>query len=120
MTVEGYKLMKQGKIKTFTQLTAAGTTEAVKVISIKNFAYQYTIAAINTSVDVRVEGSLDNSNWFNLDIDDTDTTQTSNGTYAFQYDGDGEIAFTRFYFVSEVGGITATIDVIIMMGGTAI
>ena len=118
-TYEGYQYMKQGKTITFTQLIAAGSTDSVKVIGCKNFAYQYTIAAINTNVIVRAEGSLDNSNWFNLDIDDVNTTQTANGAYAFQYDGDGEIAYTRFTWVSEAGGTAATIDVVFMPAGTA-
>jgi len=118
--IQGYKNMKRGATESFTQLTAAGSTDSVKVIGCKNFIYQYTIASINTNVVVRAEGSLDNTNWFNLDTDDADTTQTANGTYAFQHDGDGELCYTRFTFVSESGGTAATIDVVIMIGGTAV
>jgi len=118
-TIEGYQLMKRGATYTMTQLTAPGDTDTVKVIGVKNFVWQYTIASIDTSVDVIAYGSLDNSNWFNLDVDDVVTTQTANGTYALRYDGDGEVAYTKFNFNAEVGGTAATVDVIFMPGGTA-
>lgn len=116
---EGYQYMKQGKTITFTQLTAAGSTDSVKVLGVKSFTFAYTVASINTSVTVRAEGSLNDSNWFNLDIDDSNTIETANGTYAFQYGGNGELAYTRFTFVSEVGGTAATIDVVFLPAGTA-
>lgn len=116
---EGYQYMKQGKTISMTQLTATGDTDVVKVIGVKNFTWQYTVATIDTSVSVIAYGSLDNSNWFNLDVDEVATTQTSNGTYALHYDGDGEIAYTKFNFSAEVGGTAATIDAVFMPGGTA-
>ena len=116
---EGYQYMKQGKTIAMTQLIAAGDTDVVKVIGVKNFTWQYTIASINTSVSVIAYGSLDNTSWFNLDIDDVATVQTANGTYALHYDGDGEIAYTKFTFSAEAGGTAATIDAVFMPGGTA-
>ena len=117
---EGYQYMKQGKTIAMTQLTAAGDTDIVKVIGVRSFVWQYTIASINTSVSVIAYGSLDNTNWFNLDIDDVVTTQINNGTYALRYDGEGEVAYTKFTFDSEVGGTNATIDAVFMPAGTSL
>jgi len=77
----------------------------------QDIIFQYTIAAINTNVVIRAEGSLDDENWFDLYDTDGTITQTSNGTYAMMFDGVGEIDFIRFYFVSESGGTAATIAV---------
>lgn len=115
---EGYQYQRQGKTITMTQLTApAAETDTVKVLGIRNFLWQYTIATINTSVDVIAWGSLDNSNWFNLDVDTAVTQQTANGTYALCYQGEGEIGYTKFEFEAEVGGTDATIDVVFKPGG---
>jgi hypothetical protein len=93
------------------RLTAIGTTSIRKVLPYKHFLIQYTIASINTSIDIRVEGSLDGTNWFNLD-EQGDTTVTSNGTNALRL-ANSPIAFIRCNFVSETGGTDATIDFII-------
>lgn len=117
--IEGYQYMGQGKTYSFPQLTAPGSTDVIRVSGCKNFIYQYTVASIDTNVVVRAEGSLDNSNWINLDVDNADTTVTTNSTDGFHYDGDGELSYARFRFISESGGTAATIDVIIKIGGTA-
>lgn len=95
---------------TETQLTATGATQALDVSLYSRVTCQYIVANINTSVTVRLEGSCDGTNWFNLSPTDTDTTKTANGTYAFVLDS---IALhrVRFNFVSEAGGTAATIDV---------
>lgn len=117
---EGYEYAKQGKAISMTQLTAPGDTDTVKVMGVKSFVWQYKIASINTSVTVAAYGSLDGTNWFNLDANDATTTKTSNGVYAMSYNGNGEIAYTKFTFISEAGGTSATIDVVFMAGGTAL
>ncbi len=104
---EMYQYKNRGEALALTALSAVGATDTVKVMGCKSFTWQYVVASINTSVTVRVEGSLDNSSWFNLET--TDTTKTANGTYYINWNGRGEIAYTRFYFVAEVGGAAATI-----------
>lgn len=97
-----------------TQLTAAGTTSTVDVSEYSHAIITYTVAAIDTSIDVRPEGSIDDgTTWFNLNPDEADTTITANGTYAFVIPGDAVSALTslRFNFVSETGGANATVDV---------
>jgi len=100
-----------GLKKVFTQLTAAGSTAVFRTNDVLDHTFQVTVAAIDTSVDIRVEGSLDNTNWFNMDDDLTDTQYTANGVYMLHKDN-FKCEFIRFTFVSEVGGAAATIDVI--------
>jgi len=114
-TIKAHKYRDSERPYTFTQLTAPGVTSDVLDMSgCKDVVFQYTIAAINTNVVVRLEGSNDNSSWFNLDFDDVDITQTADGTYGIQYEG--RVGFIRFRFVSETGGTDATVDVIAYIG----
>lgn len=92
------------------QLTAPSSTNSRAMNGYSKGCIQVLIANINTSVTLRVEGSNDNSNWFNLSTSRTDTTFTANGCYAFQFDSCPQ--HVRTTFVSEVGGTAATIDVI--------
>lgn len=66
-----------------------------------------TVSSIDTSVDVRVEGSIDGINGFNLSALNADTTITSNGTYGFTFFG--ALTHVRVVFVSEEGGNAANI-----------
>ncbi len=93
---------------TWTQLTAPGSTAAFATPGKTDHTVAVTVAAINTNVVVRVEGSLDNTNWFNLDASETDTTISSNSTRGFKFTG--ALAYIRTTFVSESGGTAATID----------
>ncbi len=112
MAIEFYQYADRGSSYTFTQLTAAGSTGSLKVLGVKSIIFQYVVATINTNVVTRCEGSMDDSNWFNLDFNDVDKTKTANGAYAFRYDGDGALPYIRFTWVSEAGGTAATLDVI--------
>lgn len=109
-TLEGYKYRVRGATITHVQMTATGVTDVIKMLNCKAFIYQYTVASISTNVVVRIEGSNDNSSWFNLDADEVDTTITANGTYAFRWDGD--MPYARFRFVSKAAG-SPTIDVVV-------
>lgn len=71
-----------------TALTATGTTNALDVavqdvIAATTFGVQVKVATIGINVVIRVEGSLDGTNFFNLDA--SDKTLTSNGTYFYNY-----------------------------------
>jgi hypothetical protein len=94
---------------TFTQLTAPGSTTGFATTGRNNHSVFLTVAAINTTVVVRIEGSADNSAWANLDISGLDTTITANGTYLFAIP-ETPMAYIRATFVSETGGTAATID----------
>jgi hypothetical protein len=91
----------------WTTLTDPGSTASVLSSANSKHTFQYSIASINTSVVVGVSGSLDNSSWFNLDANETNTTHTSNGTYGMTFDG--MTKYVRFSFLEENGGTSATI-----------
>lgn len=90
------------------QLTAPGVTSAFSMVGYKHATVSVTVATINTSVTLRVEGSLDGTNWFNLSANDTDTTYTANGTYGFVVEA--TVDNIRLNFVSEAGGTAATVN----------
>jgi len=85
-----------------TSLTAAGTTNSIKV-NAQAVTFQVTVSSIGTNVVVRFEGSLDNTNFFNLDQDELDTTITANGTRGFALNG-CPVEYVRLRLVSLTGG----------------
>ena len=89
-----------------TALTAAGTTQSVKVQAAE-VTFQVTVADINTNVVVRFEGSLDDTNFFNLDQASVDTTITANGTYGFALNG-MPVRHVRLRLVSLSGSGNST------------
>jgi hypothetical protein len=71
-----------------TALTSAGTTAALDVavqdvVAATTYGVQVKVATVGTNVVVRIEGSLDGTNFFNLDTGDK--TLTANGTYFYNY-----------------------------------
>lgn len=102
-------------ITVFTQLTAPGSTASVNVENAHNLTFQIVVAAIDTSVDWRLEGSMDDANWFNLNDDEVDSQKTANGTY-MEHKSNFKCKFVRFTFVGEVGGTAVTLDVDLMAG----
>ena len=85
-----------------TSLTAAGTTNSIKV-NAQAVTFQVTTSSIGTNVVVRFEGSLDDTNFFNLDQDEVDTTITANGTRGFALNG-CPVEYVRLRLVSLTGG----------------
>ena len=98
-----------GITNTFTQLTAPGSTTGFATPGCTQHTVAVTVATINTNVVVRIEGSVDNTAWGNLDSGGLDTTITANGTYLFTCPNT-LLAYLRVTFVSETGGTAATID----------
>lgn len=92
------------------QLTEPGTTSSLDVSSYPRITCQFTVANFTSNVVVRLEGSCDGVNWWNLDPSDNDYTVTANGTYAFIIN-DVALLNVRFRFVSELSSTSATIDV---------
>lgn len=93
---------------TWTQLTAPGSTAGFATTGLTRHSVWCTVANKDTSLVLRVEGSLDNAVWANLDSSNTDFTVTANGTYGFTFIG--LLAYIRVTFVSETGGTAATVD----------
>lgn len=93
-----------------TSLTAAGTTSSVEVKA-SEITFQVTVSSIGTNVVVRFEGSLDNTNFFNLDEDAEDTTITANGTTGYSLSGT-PVEFVRLRLVSLSGG-TPTVATVV-------
>lgn len=107
--------LSQRAIVIFDQLTAPGSTPSINMHVYNKVLFQIVVASIDNSVDVRVEGSLDNSNWFNLDDAGTDVQYTGNGTFQIHKDN-FSCEYIRFTFVSEVGGTNVTLDVDMILG----
>lgn len=102
-----------GQIPTITAndeiiLTAPGFTDPLVVAGTKTITCVYEVAEINTSVTVRLEGSLNGSRWVNLDPLNVDTTKTSNGVYGLTVPAVA-LLLCRFRFVGEEGGSNAVI-----------
>jgi hypothetical protein len=95
-TFSGFEVENLGTLNS----AAAGT--AVQCGGV-NMTYQVTVSSIGTNVVIRFEGSLDGTNYFNLDQSNTDTTLTANGTYGFALSG-CPVRFTRLRLVSISGG----------------
>jgi hypothetical protein len=83
-------------------LTGAGVTDS-QVTTGLNLAFQVTVASVGTSVTIRLEGSVDDENYFNLDESETDTTLTANGTYGYALNG-CPVQYVRLRLVSVDGG----------------
>jgi len=92
----------------FNQLTAPGTSEVTNARSMKSHVCQFVVASIDTNVVIRFEGSLDGTNYFNINPNG-DTTITANGTYAISK-SNMPLLNVRVVFVSEAGGTAATVD----------
>lgn len=90
---------------TIAQLDAPGTSTSIAVPGKGNGTFAYTIATIDTSVTVSLEGSVNGSNWFTLV---SGVTSTSNGTYFHSWST--PVSNVRINFSAEVGGTNATID----------
>jgi len=83
-------------------LTSAGVTSSVQTAGV-DLLFQVTVSSIGTNVVVRFEGSLDDTNFFNLDQDELDTTITANGTRGFALNG-CPTKYVRLRLVSISGG----------------
>jgi len=90
------------EVESFDDLTSAGVTSSIATEGV-NLVFQVTVSGIGTNVVIRLEGSLDNTNFFNLDEDLTDTTITSNGTYGYALNG-CPTKYVRVRLVSISGG----------------
>ncbi len=90
------------EVEAFTTLTAVGATDSVLSAGV-NVCFQVTVSSIGTNVVIRFEGSLDDTNFFNLDQSGADTTITANGTYGYALNG-CPVKHLRVRLVSISGG----------------
>jgi hypothetical protein len=90
-------------------LTAPGVTEAYDVyvinyLSTRNYTLLVTVSGINTSVIVRLDGSLDKVNFGPM----ISNTITEDGTYIYNINGN-PVKQVRANFLKETGGTTAKV-----------
>lgn len=98
-------------------LTSAGVTDTFIVaennlVAAQNLVFQVQVSSIGTNVVVRFEGSLDNTDFFNIDSTG-DTTITTNGVTAY-HSSETPLKSVRCRLVSISGGtpsVTFTIAV---------
>jgi hypothetical protein len=96
------------EVETLGTLDEPESTTAYSVPDgINQHIFAITISNIDTSVTIRYEGSIDETNWFNLNINETDTTYTANGTYSATYSG--TLKQVRVTLVSEDGGTAVSV-----------
>ena len=88
--------------ETLTTLTEAGVTDSVLCAGV-DICFQVVVSSISANVVIRFEGSLDDTNFFNLDQSNSDTTITANGTYGFALNG-CPVRYLRLRLVSISGG----------------
>lgn len=104
-----FESYQQTLVKTFPELTAPGVTEAVDVLvanylSTRNYTLSVTVTNIDTSVVVRLDGSIDGVNYGPL----ISNTITENGTYLYYVNG-FPVGFVRGNFLKETGGSNAAV-----------
>jgi hypothetical protein len=100
---------------TFAQLTAPGSTVVTNVVPYKNFSWVVKVGSINTNVIVQVDGSHNNTDFYNLAGIGLTTTIIANGVYEIAI-MNAATAYTRLTFISEDGGTDATLDCTLMAG----
>jgi len=83
-------------------LTSAGVTGS-QITTGVNLTFQVTVASLGTSVTIRLEGSLDDTNYFNLDESEIDAVLTADGTYGYALNG-CPVKYVRIRLVSINGG----------------
>ena len=85
-------------------LDAAG--EVVEINNADQFHYHYFQCNVTDAVVLRVEGTLDGDNWFNMDSDNTDTTIAAIGTYLIDTTRGIRPVKIRLKYVSGTGSVT--------------
>lgn len=89
-------------VASLTTLTAVGTTNAVEIGG-RDIAFQVTVSGIGANVVIRLEGTLDGTNYFNLDQNGSDTTLAANGTTGYILSS-APVKAVRLNLVSYSGG----------------
>ena len=103
---DGYQ---QTLVQTFPELTAPGVTDTVDVLvsnylSTRNYTLSATVTNINSTVVVRLDGSIDGVNYGPL----ISCTIKENGTYLYYVNG-FPVGHLRANFFHESGGTDAVV-----------
>ena len=93
------------------ELTAPGTTTEVLVyennyFSTNDYTLIATVTNINTEVVVRLDGSIDGTNWGPL----ISNCITKNGTFVYNITG-SPVRYIRGNFFAEIGGTDAVVRI---------
>lgn len=89
-------------------LTEPGTSAPISFAGWTRLACAYTVSAIATSINVRIEGQVvDGGEWVSLHASRADDVATATGTYLLTWEGIAHAV--RFRFVSEAGGTNAIV-----------
>lgn len=104
-----YESYQQTLIKDFPELTAPGVTDVVDVmvanyLSTRNYTLIATVTNIDTSVVVRLDGSIDGTDFGPM----ISNTITENGTYPYYVNG-FPMGYLRGNFLKETGGTNAVV-----------
>lgn len=100
MTLSRFSSFETG---TLGSLTAVGSATPAQATTALNVCFQVTVENIVTNVVIRLEGSLDNVAFFNLDGKEEDTILTEDGTYGYALNG-CPVKFVRVKLVDFTGG----------------
>lgn len=110
--------MKMFQPEVFDQLTAVGQTTPAYEDGWRwgNHMFQI-VTALNgsTSVELIIQGSLDGTNWFNLDAGGSIITILGSGPEGFYFSEVAAIQL-RVKFEAEAGGTDATVDIAYLGG----
>jgi hypothetical protein len=91
-------------------LTAPGNGSAVYCEGFEIGGFIFTVASINTSVTVELQGRITEQGWMILQISSSDSSVFSaNGTYSVSSTNIALVDSLRLKFHSEAGGTAATI-----------
>ena len=101
MTQHPFGYCSQFDVADLGSLSSAGVTSA-QLTTGATLTFQVTLADVGTNVVIRFEGSLDGTNYFNLNATNTDTTLLANGSTAYYLMA--PVSFVRFRLVSITGG----------------
>jgi hypothetical protein len=104
-----FESYQQTLIQNFPELTAPGVTEMVDVmvanyLSTRNYTLVVTVTNIDTSVVVRLDGSIDGVNFGPM----ISNTIIENGTYPYYVNG-FPVGYLRGNFFHETGGTNAVV-----------
>jgi len=89
-------------VDTLNTLTAVGVSNSIEIYATA-ITFQVTVANVGTNVVIRMEGSLDDVGFFNLDQSGGNTSITANGTYGYCLSG-CPVRYVRMRLVSLSGG----------------
>lgn len=92
-------------VSSLDEISAVGVTDSLKVHGLEKHTFQVTATGISTNVVIRIEGSLDNTNFGNIAADGQDETIAADGTYLFNRSA-LPLEYVRLRFVSG----TATVN----------